>query len=336
MDETYGVLEFRYDHFKGTGRGLTINIGDNIQSIAVRSLLNKIGVPDKRIVSVNRDSLPKYSGNPLSLVMNGVFSSHCFPIPDHIKPIFVGFCTDERAVFNNRDYLKKHEPIGCRDSYTAGLLLSYGVSAYTTGCLSMTLDSRAEEPESGRTFIISGEGEGRLPEGLLGEVPAYLFENSQFVSQRIPVHGYPISDDDVARANETAQALLKEYREYASVVITPLLHAASPCIAMGIPTVIVRAEGSPRFSAIDKLMPVYTPQNFHQVDWNVKPVDVTAVQSKLLNLMRSFVEKTPHEIHYMALTDVFGVDRPRLSPLRYFARKYRIVIGVLMGMGRKR
>lgn len=329
MSENFGVLEFRYDHFKGSRRQLSINIGDNIQSIAVRLLLNKIGVPDERITPLNRDNLSKYKGHALSLVMNGVFSGHCFPIPDQIKPIFIGFCTNERTIFKYWDYLKKHEPIGCRDSYTTGLLLSYGISAYTTGCLSMTLEERTEEVEAGRVFIVKGDGEGAFPEEVLGQMPSYLQEDLQFVSQRMPVSGYPITDNDVVRANDMAWRLLKAYRECASIVITPLLHAASPCVAMGIPTIIVRHDASTRFSAIDKLMPVYTSQNFNCIDWNAKHIEVAAIRSALFSLLRSFAEKTQSDVHYKALGKIFGVDNPKQSLLRYLARKSRIIIGRL-------
>ncbi|MHB9292886.1 hypothetical protein Holit_01999 [Hollandina sp. SP2] len=36
-------------------------------------------------------------------------------------------------------YLKKHEPIGCRDYGTVKLLGKYGINAYFSGCLTLTL-----------------------------------------------------------------------------------------------------------------------------------------------------------------------------------------------------
>ena len=39
----------------------------------------------------------------------------------------------------NLEYLKEHEPIGCRDYYTVGLLKEKGIDAYFSGCMTLTL-----------------------------------------------------------------------------------------------------------------------------------------------------------------------------------------------------
>ena len=74
-----GVLGFGYagfDSFKEqldrTGH-YTVNLGDNAQTIAARALLLKLGVRAEDIITVDRDTLPSYDGEPVALIMNGVF-----------------------------------------------------------------------------------------------------------------------------------------------------------------------------------------------------------------------------------------------------------------------
>ena len=66
-----GILEFRYQNFKGLAQqfrdhgSYSVNIGDYVQSRAVRSLLERQGVPSSEIVKINRDTLPSYDGGPV-------------------------------------------------------------------------------------------------------------------------------------------------------------------------------------------------------------------------------------------------------------------------------
>ena len=152
----YGYLEFRYntrrsfEACEGEESDVTINIGDNIQSLAIRSLLSRLGIDDGDIVGINRDDLANYDGEAVMLVMNGCFYPHCFPLPASITPIFFGFNTNSaNLIRKNKATFKKHEPIGCRDSATKELLLKQGISAYVTGCLTLTLEQRTHSPENG-------------------------------------------------------------------------------------------------------------------------------------------------------------------------------------------
>lgn len=62
----------------------------------------------------------------------------------HINPLFVAFhinskVRDSMLSKESIEYLKKYEPIGCRDTYTMDLLKGKGIDAYFSGCMTLTL-----------------------------------------------------------------------------------------------------------------------------------------------------------------------------------------------------
>ena len=50
-------------------------------------------------------------------------------------------CLVENKIFSAETiyHLKQHAPIGCRDFYTVSLLEKYGIPAYYSGCMTLTL-----------------------------------------------------------------------------------------------------------------------------------------------------------------------------------------------------
>ena len=127
------------------GEGKKKNIGDYIQSVAAESYFEKVDV------FIERERLDKVesSGGKIRLIMNGWFMHHPenWPPSDDIEPLFVSFhVTPKNAPGILSDsgvaYLKRYEPIGCRDTNTVKLLEAKGVSSYFSGCLTLTLGQR--------------------------------------------------------------------------------------------------------------------------------------------------------------------------------------------------
>ena len=119
----------------------TVNIGDDIQTLAGINFLKKHGIND--YVFVDREELSDYDGEPIKLVMNGWYMHNIkkFPPSDKIHPIFVSMHVwDENLIKENVEYFKKHQPIGCRDEYTVKQFKKYGIDAYFTGCLTLLFD----------------------------------------------------------------------------------------------------------------------------------------------------------------------------------------------------
>lgn len=117
------------------------NIGDYIQSLAQAQFIGKWDE------LVEREKLNELSGDtPIKVVMNAWFMRHseCFPPSEIVEPLFISFHVTpkiENEFFNDAvvEYLKQHEPIGCRDYCTLEMMKKYGIDAYFSGCLTLTL-----------------------------------------------------------------------------------------------------------------------------------------------------------------------------------------------------
>lgn len=117
-----------------------INIGDYIQAVASRQFFDSIDL------FLERERLNQYKEDPARLIMNGWFmhEPQNWPPAPAIQPLFVSFHINSISydlLLSNQsiDYLKQHEPIGCRDINTMELLQSKGVDAYFSACLTLTL-----------------------------------------------------------------------------------------------------------------------------------------------------------------------------------------------------
>lgn len=116
------------------------NIGDYIQALASAQFYpNADGF-------VNREELKNYDGEECAMIMNGWYMHHPeqWPPSDKINPLFVAvhfnsLSKDKLLSDESIAYLKRHEPIGCRDLYTCDMLKSKGINAYFSGCMTLTL-----------------------------------------------------------------------------------------------------------------------------------------------------------------------------------------------------
>lgn len=118
------------------------NVGDYIQSLAAKQYLPNVDA------LINREKMAAYEGDKIKLILNGWFTHNPENwIPSKgIVPLFVSFHINNTAApymlnENGVQYLKQHQPIGCRDQYTTDILKEKGIDAYFTGCLTLTLDS---------------------------------------------------------------------------------------------------------------------------------------------------------------------------------------------------
>lgn len=323
----YGYLEFLYGK-RTSGppesrvpQDISINIGDNIQSLAVRNLFRRIGITEDQMVGIDRDDLAGYDGEPVVLLMNGCFYKRCFPLPDRITPLFFGFNTDSESVIkDNRPLFLKHAPIGCRDTATMELMVAHGISAYVSGCATLTLDRRAAAPQKGVTIISHGSGSGEFPGSLLEFIPPRLRDEAMFVFQRHTAAGAPLDDREVATADEIAKSLLEKYRDMASLVVTPLLHVASPCLAMGIPVILARKHRDNRFTAIDRLIPVHTPETFAAVNWDPEVPSLEDLKLKMADCVKELMAfRKPDKALTRYFAEVYaqeGIKSPPPPPLK--------------------
>lgn len=118
-----------------------VNIGDYVQAVASSQFYPQVdGFVDRD------DELNTYDGEPCKMIMNGWYMHYPqnWPPTDKIDPLFVAFhlnsvARDQLLADESLAYLKRHEPIGCRDLTTTEMLRERGLDAYFSGCMTLTL-----------------------------------------------------------------------------------------------------------------------------------------------------------------------------------------------------
>ena len=133
----------------------TKNIGDYIQAVAANQFM-------KTERFVDRDELKFYDGVCCKLIMNGWFThdTTAWPPSNKIIPLITSFhITPGRKDFiltsEGVAYLKKHQPIGCRDKATKRFLEEKGISAYFSSCLTLTLgQTYASNPDRQKILFV--------------------------------------------------------------------------------------------------------------------------------------------------------------------------------------
>jgi hypothetical protein len=134
-----------------------VNIGDYVQALASSQFIPQVdGFIDRD------EELKDYDGIPCKVIMNGWYmhSPQNWPPSELIDPLFLSFHLNSGAKEkllspSSIAYLKSHQPIGCRDLKTMELLMSNGVEAYFSGCLTLTLGEKYRSSERGnKTYIV--------------------------------------------------------------------------------------------------------------------------------------------------------------------------------------
>ena len=134
-----------------------INIGDYVQALAAAQYYPRVdGFLDRDM------ELKDYHGEPCKMIMNGWYMHNPsnWPPSGKIEPLFVSlhlnaYVMKKMLSPESIAYLKKREPIGCRDLNTLQALKNCGVEAYFSGCLTLTLGkSFHSEEKDDKTYIV--------------------------------------------------------------------------------------------------------------------------------------------------------------------------------------
>lgn len=214
--------------YNGDKLNYRINLGDDIQTIAAINLLPKIDG------FTSRENLNKIK-EPCIISMNGFFmQSQNWPPSSNVIPIPYAFHVSKKSEeticsSDGIEFLKLHEPIGCRDLGTKAILDKYGVKAYYSKCITLTFDKRTKSPKESKVYIVD------VSNKLQKVIPSNLLKNSVKICQA----NVRLSGITSKTKREMAQQLLNDYKKNASLIITSKIHCAMPCIAMGIPVVFL-------------------------------------------------------------------------------------------------
>jgi lipopolysaccharide biosynthesis glycosyltransferase/tetratricopeptide (TPR) repeat protein len=163
------------------------------------------------------------------------------PFPDNVRPFFISFHLNKPYLLTAEAiaYLKRFEPVGCRDWSTVYWLLNAGVEAFFSGCITLTLALPGKRP-AGQTVYAVDAPKGWRP------VEDVQVERIEHKDASIRSAGF--TDNLVA-----AIGLLDRYRS-ARRVITSRLHCYLPCAALGVPVdFIPRSQADRRYDGLINL-----------------------------------------------------------------------------------
>lgn len=255
-DVSFAVVD--YDH-PGRRRA-SANIGDHVQTLASLGHLVRhqgltfvgepelVGmveelaarVPERRrvdgpastvhVLTVDRDST-EFNEVPegtwvlaFGWYMHAMFGvRYGLPMHRNLHPIFVSFHCNKRGLLTPEviAWMREHGPVGCRDWTTVDILLSVGVPAFFSGCMTTTVDT---------VFPVSTT----VPDGPV----VYVDAPTEAEAAGPDAHVYKHSGDIVRFRSFTentriAADLLRTYREEHSSVVTSRLHCYLPSRSLG-------------------------------------------------------------------------------------------------------
>lgn len=286
-----------------------VNLGDFIQSIAVKNILLKL-YPNINIILCDRDSLTVYKGKPAFTIMQGWFAHDNKFVPNNkIIPIFIGtHITIEmqkylsKFISDNSEYFK-NKIIGCRDKNTLEYFKKQNINSYLSRCLTLTFPKRIISPNQNKVFIVN------IPEKLQSYIPQDLFENAEIINQRFVDKGlkktYYLKNSK--KYFNQAEQLLNKYRDEARLVITTALHCAAPCTAMGIPVVLISETiNNIRFSTLDGIIKIYSIDDLKQgnINYSVQAPNI----EDLKTLMIKNVDLTIKQVFDASVSDEYLCD----------------------------
>jgi len=253
------------------------NVGDYIQSLAAKQFFDEIDI------YINREKLRLYDAGDVKIILNGWFmhQPENWPPSSQVHPLFVAFhinsvAHEKLTTPESIAYLKQHSPVGCRDHNTVKVLRGFGVDAYFSGCLTLSLGKKYHRTVVGQNvyfvdphfksykdlasvmgyfklllshsqtiYKIATNMYGSLDLRRLLKAAAFYKSYSGIFSDEVLVNAVFINqelknseiDGDKAKF-ELAEKLLLQYSA-AKFVVTSRIHCALPCLGMGTPVLYV-------------------------------------------------------------------------------------------------
>ena len=300
----FGLLTYNY----------TINLGNEIQSIAARRFLPKIDyfIEHHKIHEFNEDTNVK-------TIMNAWYLNcpEAWPPSRNINPLLISMHFSshnftKKAVLSSKskEYLKEYGPVGCRDIYTQEFLNENGIDAYYTGCLTLTLDSgnKYNTKDSENEYIIINSNYSKelisylkdktdkkiyvihqdyapsFKKAFPGQIPPTLYNHTSYWNYKEKLF--------------LAENMLRLY-ENASCVITDRLHCAMPTLALKTPVLLFdTAHKQERFDGLKNLLHVSDmkkyKENFSIFDVNDPPENSDEYLEIRKNLIKQCKKFTGH------------------------------------------
>lgn len=192
--------------------------------------------------------------------------------------------------------------VGCRDKRTMKFFQTCGVDAYFSRCLTLTLPKILHSTSAlkHKKVLVA------VREHMKPHLPPSLLKDAEFFSPDVNIHhllwnGLIDIQKSVALIDD-ARAALHLYAG-SSLVVTDRVHIAAPCLAMGIPVVILKlTDNDPRYDMFDGIAHVYTFEELKtgRVDFDPDVVDITALQKLMLHHFNLTLKALTEPVQYQS------------------------------------
>ncbi len=292
----YGLLKYS-----------TVNIGDEIQSLAAKQFLPKVSY------FFDRDNIDETEiFEETKIIMNGWFTHKPENWPfnnEKINPLFISFHISDSMRSEASKLLsessielyKKSMEIGCRDLSTMRMLVDKGVNAYFSGCLTLTLKNKFKKRKK-VVYLVD------IPSEIEFMIPKKIKEKSKKIFHTVNKE----RSNDSEYKFSLAQKTLDKYAQ-AELVITSRLHCALPCLAYGTPVIFINKNlKDPRFDGLLEYLHHYSVEDIlskkKSLDWNIKsnPRDISEIKNKLIKKVTEFIG---YDFYSENLDISFNVDK---------------------------
>ena len=302
-------------------KNATINIGESIQYLAIKQIYNDLNIDKRDIVNLTAREAKEYVGDPMILpgkfILNDRVINRVLPFSKDIIPVLISSVMLKNEEISNEliKYLKGNEPIGCRDEQTRIMLRELGIDAYLMGCFTMCLPQRSVGPKNGKIILVD------VSKKLLEYMPLELKNNAVYITHSIHINTSKVTVEDDERLNAQAKELLDFYSREAKLVITSRLHAAAPCIAMGIPVILASDNIDFRYGWIDKFIPIYTLDEYSQINWQPTVICTDKVKEWIRNYIKKRIEGDYTAVEELKKLDDFYMNRCRADYYGFFEKR---------------
>jgi hypothetical protein len=284
----------KYANFDSYNSANMVNIGDYLMLMAIQHVYDTMGINENAVYHLSRSNISDYTGEELVLPLVGFPKRDCIKngeiaISEKITPVFLAVVQSPVSMsFNadvffsnskNREYFMKHSPIGCRDEYSYNILQKYGIPSYINGCLTAIFPKREGNIKPSKVILADA------PKDLLPFIPKALLDHCDITTQQ-----YYFNEEDIADHKKIFNFVKQKYDHYkenAMMVVTSRLHAALPCIAYGIPVILARDYIDYRFSFIEKYIPIYSREQYGNINWSPQAPDISDTKERLIELASS-------------------------------------------------
>lgn len=292
--------------------GYTINLGNEIQSIAARRFLPKIDF------YVDHEKLHLFKNSQkIKMIMNGWYLDciESWPPSDDIDPLLISMhfntsvneTKDVILTPESKDYFSTYGPVGCRDYSTLELLEENGIDSYYSGCLSLTLNSSHNDNDY-KYVVVNSHNSPNIITYLKTKTDLPIYDIHQLTMRSYDKKYLSKPDSDLKFTSFynvwekflMAENLISIY-DNAQCIITDRFHAAMPALALETPVLFINdAEfGLERLNEISRLVRETTFEEYEN-DYSIFDVENPSKNpDDYLKIRKDLIKRTKQFTGYL-------------------------------------